>query len=133
MVNAAFSRSTVHGGKVKSLDAEKAKAMPGVLAVVTVAPEETRGLKIKSGAPSGYDQTHVRAAVAVIAEHYWQARKALDAVQIEWDDGPGAQWKSTDQMVDACVAALERPADKVEKETGDAKLIDRQDKIVEAG
>jgi len=35
-------------------------------------------------------------------------------------------------MVDACVAALERPADKVEKETGDAKLIDRQDKIVEA-
>src|ERR1700726_1367805 len=103
----------------------------GVLAVVTVDPDEPRGLKIKSGAPFGYVETHVRAAVAVIAEHYWQARMALDAVQIEWDDGAGAQWKTTDQMVAALVAALERPADKVEKQSGDAKLIDRQDKIVE--
>jgi len=131
MVYAALRQSPVHGGKVKSLDAEKAKAMPGVLAVVTVDPDEPRGLKIKSGAPFGYDETHVRAAVAVIAEHYWQARMALDAVQIEWDDGAGAQWKTTDQMVAALVAALERPADKVEKQSGDAKLIDRQDKIVE--
>ena len=131
MVYAALRQSPVHGGKVKSLDAEKAKAMPGVLAVVTVDPDEPRGLKIKSGAPFGYVETHVRAAVAVIAEHYWQARMALDAVQIEWDDGAGAQWKTTDQMVAALVAALERPADKVEKQSGDAKLIDRQDKIVE--
>jgi isoquinoline 1-oxidoreductase beta subunit len=132
MVYAALRQSPVHGGKVKSLDAEKAKAMPGVLAVVTVDPDEPRGLKIKSGAPFGYDETHVRAAVAVIAEHYWQARMALDAIQIEWDDGAGAQWKTTEQMVDACLAALERPADKEEKQTGDVGLIDKQDKIVEA-
>src|SRR5258708_27453576 len=70
MVYAGLRQSPVHGGKVKSLDVEKAKAMPGVLAVVTVDPDEPRGLKIKSGAPFGYDETHVRAAVAVIAEHY---------------------------------------------------------------
>jgi isoquinoline 1-oxidoreductase beta subunit len=132
MVYAALRQSPVHGGKVRSFDAEKARSMPGVLAVVTVDPDEPRGLKIKSGAPFGYDDTHVRAAVAVIAEHYWQARKALDAVQIDWDDGAGARWKTTDQMIDAAVAALERPADKVEKQTGDARLIDKQDKIVEA-
>src|SRR5260370_5702682 len=131
-VYAGPRQSPVHGGKVKSVDAEKAKAMPGVLAVVTVDPDEPRGLKIKSGAPFGYDETHVRAAVAVIAEHYWQARMALDAVQIEWDDGDGAQWKTTEQMGDACLSALERPADKVEKQTGDVGLIDKQDKIVEA-
>src|SRR5258706_1013912 len=130
MVYAALRQSPVHGGKVKSLDAEKAKAMPGVLAVGTVDPDDPRGLKIKSGAPFGYDETHVRAAVAVIAEHYWQARMALDAVQIEWNDGAGAQWKTTDQMVAALVAAVERPADKVEKQSGDAKLIDGQDKVV---
>jgi len=67
MVYAALRQSPVHGGKMKSFDAEKARAMPGVLAVVTVDPDEPRGLKIASGAPSGYDQTHVRAAVAVIA------------------------------------------------------------------
>src|SRR5258706_6297442 len=104
--------------------------MPGVLAVVTVDPDEPRGLKIKSGAPFGYDETHVRAAVAVIAEHYWQARMALDAVQIEWDDCAGAQWKTTDQMVAALVAALERPSDQVEKQSRDSKFIDRQDKLV---
>src|SRR6185312_10200888 len=125
MVYAALLQSPVHGGKVRSFDAEKAKSMPGVLAVVTVDPDEPRGLKnMKTGAPFGYADTVVRAAVAVIAEHYWQARKALDTVQVEWDDGVGARWKSTAQMVDACIAALEEPADKVERQSGDVKLID---------
>ncbi len=44
----------------------------------------------------------------------------------------GAQWKSTDQMVDACIAALEHRADKVEQQTGDVSQIGKQDKIVEA-
>jgi isoquinoline 1-oxidoreductase beta subunit len=132
MVYAALRQSPVHGGKVKSFDAEKARSMPGVLAVVTVDPDEPRGLSIKSDAPFGYGDTHVRSAIAVIAEHYWQARKALDAVQIEWNDGPGAQWKSTEQMVDTAIAALDKPMDKVEKAVGDVGLIDKQDKIVEA-
>src|ERR1700738_843078 len=101
-----------HGRNVKRFDAEQSKAMPGVLGVVTVDPDEPRGLPGKSGAPSGYDDTHVRAAIAVIAEHYWQAGKALDVIQIEWDDGAGAQWNTTEQMVDAWLATLERPAGK---------------------
>jgi isoquinoline 1-oxidoreductase beta subunit len=132
MVYAALRQSPVHGGKIKSYDAAQAKQMPGVLAVVTVDPDEPRGLNMKTGAPFGYADTVVRAAVAVIAEHYWQARKALDTVQVEWDDGAGAKWKTTDQMVEACIAALEKPADKMEKQFGDAKLIDRQEKVVEA-
>jgi CO/xanthine dehydrogenase Mo-binding subunit len=43
MVYAALRQSPVHGGKVKSFDAEKTKAMPGVLAVVTVDPDLSRG------------------------------------------------------------------------------------------
>ena len=53
------------------------------------------------------------------------ARKALDAVQIEWDDGAGAQWKSTEQMVAAAIGnggRLMRPH-LVEK------LIDLQKKV----
>ncbi len=131
MVYAALRQSPVHGGTLKRFDAEKAKSMPGVLAVVTVDPSEPRGLALKTRAPFGYGDTKVRAAVAVIAEHYWQARKALDAVQIEWDDGAGAQWKSTEQMVAAAVAVLDKPGGKVEKAAGDATLIDKQDKVVE--
>ncbi|MDB5396605.1 MAG: Isoquinoline 1-oxidoreductase beta subunit [Rhodospirillales bacterium] len=132
MVYAALRQSPVHGGMLKSYDAEKVKSMPGVLAVVTVDPRETPGLAMKSGAPFGYGDTHARSAVAVIAEHYWQARKALDALPVEWDDGAGAQWKSTEQMVDAAIAALDKPSESIEKATGDARLIDSQDKIVEA-
>jgi isoquinoline 1-oxidoreductase beta subunit len=132
MVYAALRQSPVHGGKIKSFDPSTVKSMPGVLAVVTVDPDEPRGLPIPTGAPFGYGDTHVRSAVAVIAEHYWQARKALDALQVEWDDGPGAEWKSTEQIVDAAIAALDRKMDKVEKATGDVGLIGKQDKVVEA-
>jgi isoquinoline 1-oxidoreductase beta subunit len=133
MVYAALRQSPVHGGRIRSFDAEPIKKMPGVLAVVTVDPDAPRGLpdlKLVTGFP--YDDTRARAAVAVIAEHYWQARKALDALQVEWDDGAGAQWKSTDQMVDACIDALEHKADKVEQQTGDVSLLDKQDKVVDA-
>ncbi len=132
MVYAALRQSPVHGGKLKSFDADKVKAMPGVLAVVTVDPDEPRGLKMKTGAPFGYNDTRVRSAVAVIAEHYWQARKALDALPVEWDDGAGAQWKSIDQMYDAAVAATDRPGGDVEKKLGDPALLNKQDKVVEA-
>jgi isoquinoline 1-oxidoreductase beta subunit len=131
MVYAALRQSPVHGGKIRKFDPEPIKKMPGVLAVVTVDPDEPRaGLKLVTGFP--YDDTRPRAAVAVIADHYWQARKALDALEVEWDDGPGAEWKSTGQMVDACVAALDRKADTVEKATGDVSILEKQDKIVEA-
>lgn len=131
MVYAALRQSPVHGGKIGRFDPEPIRKMPGVLAVVTVDPDEPRaGLKLVTGFP--YEDTHARAAVAVIAEHYWQARKALDALQVEWDDGAGAKWKSTDQMVDACVSALERKADSVEKQTGDVSILKNQDKVVEA-
>ena len=69
MVYAAQRQSPVHGGRIKSFDAEKARSMPGVLAVVTVDPDEPRVLKtIKSGAPFGYADTGVRAAVAQIMD-----------------------------------------------------------------
>lgn len=132
MVYAALRQSPVHGGRVKHYDADSVRHLPGVLAVVTVDPDEPRGLAVKSGAPFGYDNTHVRAAVAVIAEHYWQARKALDALTIDWDDGEGAQWKSTAQVEQAAAAALERDGGKVEKQAGDATLIAKQSKLVEA-
>jgi isoquinoline 1-oxidoreductase subunit beta len=132
MVYGALRQSPVHGGTLKSFDADKVKSMPGVLAVITVDPRETPGLAMKTGAPFGYRDAHARAAVAVIAKHYWQARKALDALPVEWDDGAGAQWTSAEQMVDTAIAALEKPSDSIEKATGDAGLIDKQDKVVEA-
>jgi isoquinoline 1-oxidoreductase beta subunit len=67
MLTAVVARSPFFGGKVRSLRAEKAKAVAGVKAVVEV--------------PSG---------VAVVAEHFWAARRGRDGLEIDWDPAAGA-------------------------------------------
>jgi isoquinoline 1-oxidoreductase beta subunit len=68
MLTAVVARAPVFGGTVKSFRADRAKAVPGVKAVVQV--------------PSG---------VAVVGEHFWAAKLGRDALDIDWDLGPGAQ------------------------------------------
>jgi isoquinoline 1-oxidoreductase beta subunit len=68
---AVVARPPVFGGKVKSFDAAKAKAVPGVAAVVQV-PVDRGG-----------------SGVAVIASGYWPAKQARDALVIDWDLPPG--------------------------------------------
>jgi len=65
MLIAAIKQSPVFGGKVKSFDASKAAAMPGVKKVVQAGDN----------------------AVAVVASTFWQAKVAADALVIEWDEG----------------------------------------------
>jgi isoquinoline 1-oxidoreductase beta subunit len=82
MVYACLAQCPVQGGQVKSFDAGKAKAMPGVIDVVQI--------------PDG---------VAVVAQGYWQAVQARDQLAIEWDEGPNATL-STAAMVEGTRAAL---------------------------
>jgi len=71
MVYAALEQPPVIGGSVKSFDASKAKAMPGVIDVVQI--------------PDG---------VAVVANSWWRANQARKQLQIQWDDGPNANLNS---------------------------------------
>jgi isoquinoline 1-oxidoreductase subunit beta len=72
MLNAAIKECPVFGGKVKSFEAAKAKGMPGVKHVVQVGDS----------------------AVAVVADTWWEAKTALDALPIVWDEGPNAKVSS---------------------------------------
>ena len=74
MLNAAIKDSPVFGGKIKSVDSAKAEGMPGVRKVVRVRDS----------------------AVAVVADTWWHAKTALDAVKVEWDSGPSANISSAD-------------------------------------
>jgi isoquinoline 1-oxidoreductase beta subunit len=97
MVYAALQQSPVHGGEVKSFHVESVINMPGVRAVFSLPPAEKD--MDQTGHPTfGFDNTERRAAVVVIADHYWQAKKALDALPIEWDDGLGAFWDSNEKL-----------------------------------
>jgi len=71
MQYAVVARCPVFGGKVKSFDATKAKAVRGVKQV----------LQISSG-------------VAVVADNTWSAMEGRRALQIEWDEGPNASVSS---------------------------------------
>ena len=64
MVYASLEQCPVIGGTVKSFDASKAKAMPGVIDVVQI--------------PDG---------VAVVADTYWHAYKARQTLSVQWDEG----------------------------------------------
>jgi isoquinoline 1-oxidoreductase beta subunit len=81
MVYASLEQCPVIGGTVKSFDATKARAMPGVIDVVQI--------------PDG---------VAVVADTYWHAKKARESVVVQWDEGAGASLSSA-RMAESIRAA----------------------------
>ena len=67
MLYASLEQCPVIGGKVASVNDAAAKAMKGVVAVVNIGE-----------------------GVAVVADHFWTAKMARDALEITWDYGPAA-------------------------------------------
>ena len=123
MVYAALRQSPVQGGKLVSVDKEAVMGMPGVLDVVVIDPEEQRpGLPEGMNAPFGISILNAPvSAVAVIAEHYWQAQTALDVLPVEWDGSAGAHFTDTKVMYDEVTAAARDGMDaNIMRQTGDA-------------
>jgi len=74
MVHAAIKACPVFGGTLQSFNAAAVTGHPGVLRVVAVGTQ----------------------AVAVVADTWWRAKRALDALPVEWDLGPHARVQQTD-------------------------------------
>ncbi len=129
MLYAALLQCPVHGGKLKSFDFEAVRHMPGVRGYAVVDPAEPRNPVER---PAYWAKTDPTSAIAIVAEHYWQARKALEALPIEWDFGPGLQWKSTQQIYDAALKRLDEPAEERVKESGDIVAPGESERILEA-
>jgi isoquinoline 1-oxidoreductase beta subunit len=72
LLNAAIKACPVRGGKIVSFDAAKVRGMKGVKNVVQVGDN----------------------AVAVVADTWWHAKTALDALPVVWNEGPGAKVSS---------------------------------------
>jgi isoquinoline 1-oxidoreductase subunit beta len=68
MLYGALAQPPMLGGKLKSVDDSAAKGMPGYKATVPTS-----------------------SGVVVVADSWWRARKARDALKIEWDAGPNAR------------------------------------------
>ncbi|HEY8942086.1 MAG TPA: xanthine dehydrogenase family protein molybdopterin-binding subunit [Cellvibrio sp.] len=95
-------------GKVKKVDASKAKSSPGVVAVVEI--------------PRG---------VAVIAENFWAANKARKLLALEWDLSL-CETRSSDALFAACHEAAGKVGHIV-KNTGDAPAaLKKSGQVIEA-
>ena len=98
MLNAAIKDCPVFGGKLRSFDAAAVEKRPGVKKVVRVGDS----------------------AVAVVADTWWRAKTALDALPIVWDNGPNDKVNSA-SIAAILKAGLDAPQAAVGNENGDAK------------
>ncbi len=119
MVYAALLQSPVHGGKLKSHRPEVVMKMPGVRAVVVVDRANSKGAPVPQKSTFGLEDSLVQSGVAVIADHYWQAKTALEALPVEWDTGPGAALADQKQIYDAASALLGKEGSRPLKKAGD--------------
>jgi len=72
MLNAAIKACPVFGGALAGFEDSEVRKMPGVRAVVRVGDN----------------------AVAVVADTWWRAKTALDALPVTWDEGENASLSS---------------------------------------
>ena len=98
MLNAAIRKCAVFGGKVVSFDAAAIEKRPGVRKVLKVHDD----------------------AVAVVADTWWQAKTALDALPIKWDLGQHAN-ASSEAFAKVLQAGFDATDAVVGNSSGDAR------------
>jgi isoquinoline 1-oxidoreductase beta subunit len=110
MVVAVIRDCPVQGGKIKSFDAARVAGMRGVKKVVPVGDS----------------------AVAVVADMFWNAKTALAALPVVWDEGPNAKTDSA-MIANMLKEGLDANEAFVGHKAGDAKAaIAGAAKVVEA-
>src|SRR6266852_3361999 len=97
MLNAAIKDCPVFGGKLKSYDEAKIASMKGVKKVVRV--QDT--------------------AVVVVADTWWQAKKALEALPVVWDEGTNGS-QSSAAIAEMLKEGLNATATNGDRRNGDA-------------
>ncbi len=98
MLTAVIARPPVFGGKVRSFDAARALAVPGVKKVVAVD-----------------------AGVAVAADGFWPALKGRELLQIVWEEGDGANVSTSAMRVE--YSRMAATSGLVARKEGDAPTV----------
>jgi isoquinoline 1-oxidoreductase subunit beta len=114
MLYAVFEKCPVHGGKFVSANLDDARAMSGVRQVLVVsAPDAGEG-------PFVGMQMGLLDGVAVVADTWWQANRAMEKLKIKWDKGPHAEHSSAGYARQAEELSTKEPV-KVVRSDGDHK------------
>ena len=120
MLYAAAKACPVWGGDVKSYDFDRIKNMPGVHSAVRLPFDNlTKSVGFLCG------------GVAVIADSWWRAKTALDAMPIEWNYGAAGAVNSA-SLYERHLAVAKEPGDAKTSEGNVEEGLGRAAKIVEA-
>lgn len=113
MAYAAVKAAPVFGGRLRSTDETKLRGVSGVRKVVDLGD-----------------------AVAVVADDYWQAARALEALDPEFDDGGNSHWEQSDiysRFADDLEVSAAAGDEETDVEKGDARAaLTGATRIVEA-
>ncbi|MFN3401287.1 MAG: molybdopterin cofactor-binding domain-containing protein, partial [Ferrovibrio sp.] len=107
-LTALLQRAPLFGATVKSFDASKAKAVPGVVDVVQVSN-----------------------GVAVVAKNFWAAKLGREALDIQWDDSK-AEKRSTDEVMAEYKELAKKPGLPARKEGDVDAAFAKAAKVIEA-
>ena len=125
MKHAAIAMSPVFGGTLKFYDGSSVLAQPGVLSVV----------EIKASGRRGKDAEVIKdriEGVAVIADQWWRAKNAVEAIPKEWDAG---DWGTSDSaaILANMRTGLDASPDKVLLQDGNLEAaISSAERVLEA-
>jgi isoquinoline 1-oxidoreductase beta subunit len=108
MLTAVIARPPIFGAKMKSFDDSQVRSMPGVRKIAAI--------------PAG---------VAVIADTFWQAKTARDALRVEWDEG-SMQNFNTSEMMHQFRERAKSPGTSVRKDGDAAAALANAAKKIEA-
>jgi isoquinoline 1-oxidoreductase beta subunit len=103
MLFAVIARCPTFGGKSAKFDAAKAKALPGVQDVFEI--------------PAMGADKFTAGGIVVVADSTWNAMKAREALEITWDNGPGAS--ETSDTIRQALRSAAGKAGKRQRNDGD--------------
>ena len=112
MLTAVVLHPPRFGGKLKSFDDAKAKAVPGVRRVVAFSTPVTNG-------------------VAVLAADYWTAKNGRDALTAEWDESNAVRLSSS-EILDQYKKLAATPGTSARREGDADKALGGAAKVLEA-
>lgn len=119
MLWAVFEKCPVFGGKVATADLDAIKAMPGIRHAFVV--------------DGGTDLGSILGGIAIVADTWWQAKTARDALKVTWNEGPTASQSSVGFAQRAAELSTQAPALTLLKEGDSEAALAGAAKVVDVG
>jgi isoquinoline 1-oxidoreductase subunit beta len=128
MLYAVFQKCPVFGGTVASANLDAVAKLPGVRHAFVVEGAAQHVFEAEGGTQS----SGLLPGIAIVAESWWQAEKARQALAVRWKEGPFAKQSSAGFARAAAALSGKTPAWPLRKE-GDAEAaLKGAAKVVEA-